>query len=89
MGSSISQGMFMTLEENGHACFTGVAVGMATATSLDAQSVASTNGGGLPSGFFEEAAAPSEASSSKAAAPQSGLPSGFFEAPGESLKSST
>lgn len=79
----------MTLEENGHACFTGVAVGMATATSLDAQSVASTNGGGLPSGFFEEAAAPSEASSSKAAAPQSGLPSGFFEAPGESLKSST
>lgn len=62
----------------------GAAVGIAAAASLDAQSTASTNGGDLPSGFFEEPA-PSEASSIEAAASQSGMPSGLFDysAPGE------
>lgn len=59
-------------------------MGIAAAASLDAQSTASTNGGDLPSGFFEEPA-PSEASSIEAAASQSGMPSGLFDysAPGE------
>ena len=66
----------------------GLGTGMSAAAGMEAQSAASTNGAGLPSGFFEEAASPAP-SSLETAASQSGLPSGFFEAPGESTSHPT